>query len=400
MHYRAQNYKRLHFGLGGNTSADQIVIHWPSGIVQTLSSVPADQIVAVTETADYKPPLAANDSIAVDVGQSVIIDITSNDTDADDGLKLDSIHIINAPSHGSITAIYADGTVDYTHDGSETSADSFTYTVDDFSGISSNVATVNVTINPTDSNADGISDAQAVALGLDPNDPDGDTDNDLITDAAEVGADVSNPLDSDADGVIDALEPGTSATDAGVTSGLPLDGGASLIIRTAAGETLSNVSAGVTAGAPTGVDFPFGVVSYTTSAPTGGRVTVRMSFSNTLPANLLVFKVDHAGAFTKLPATLWAQVDAMTIDVTLTDGDPVTDLDGIANGSIDDPIAVGSAAAAPAPNDGSGGGGGGCTLNAAADTDPTLALLMGLALGLLVRRRLQLCCKTLHWNSS
>ena len=42
-----------------------------------------------------------------------------------------------------------------------------------------------------------------------------------------------------------------------------------------------------------------------------------------------------------------------TITVTLTDGDPATDADGVANGIIQDPCALGLVAA------GSGGGGGG-----------------------------------------
>ena len=73
-------------------------------------------------------------------------------------------------------------------------------------------ATANVTITEDDpppaqdSNGDGLSDADAVALGLDPNDPDGDTDNDGVSDVLEVGNDVANPLDGDVDGVIDALE--------------------------------------------------------------------------------------------------------------------------------------------------------------------------------------------------
>jgi hypothetical protein len=45
-----------------------------------------------------------------------------------------------------------DGTVDYTHDGSETLSDSFTYTIRDASGAVSNTATVSLTITPQDDN--------------------------------------------------------------------------------------------------------------------------------------------------------------------------------------------------------------------------------------------------------
>lgn len=39
----------VHFGLGGISTIDKIEIRWPSGIVQTLKSVKADQILAVAE---------------------------------------------------------------------------------------------------------------------------------------------------------------------------------------------------------------------------------------------------------------------------------------------------------------------------------------------------------------
>ena len=49
MHRFAQNHTRLHFGLRGHTVAATVTVHWPSGVVQTLRNVTADQIVQVTE---------------------------------------------------------------------------------------------------------------------------------------------------------------------------------------------------------------------------------------------------------------------------------------------------------------------------------------------------------------
>ena len=49
VHRFAQNHKRLHFGLGSHTVATTVTVHWPSGVVQTLRNVAADQIVQVTE---------------------------------------------------------------------------------------------------------------------------------------------------------------------------------------------------------------------------------------------------------------------------------------------------------------------------------------------------------------
>src|SRR5690606_25959583 len=41
--YRSQNQIRAHFGLDNNTIADSIIVRWPSGIVDIITSVPADQ---------------------------------------------------------------------------------------------------------------------------------------------------------------------------------------------------------------------------------------------------------------------------------------------------------------------------------------------------------------------
>jgi hypothetical protein len=47
--YLSSNDKRVHFGLGANRRATSLVIHWPSGTVQTLQDIPADQILTVRE---------------------------------------------------------------------------------------------------------------------------------------------------------------------------------------------------------------------------------------------------------------------------------------------------------------------------------------------------------------
>jgi hypothetical protein len=49
--YLSQCDPRPHFGLGPRTEVDQLTIYWPSGTVQTLEHVKADQILTVTEPA-------------------------------------------------------------------------------------------------------------------------------------------------------------------------------------------------------------------------------------------------------------------------------------------------------------------------------------------------------------
>jgi hypothetical protein len=54
--YLSSGDKRIHFGLGKEKSAESIEIRWPSGIVQTLQNIPADQILQVDEpSAPAKP---------------------------------------------------------------------------------------------------------------------------------------------------------------------------------------------------------------------------------------------------------------------------------------------------------------------------------------------------------
>ena len=60
--YLSQSDPRPHFGLGQHTIVDAVVIRWPSGLVQTLEHVQADQVVIVTEPERVTPTQAAGKS--------------------------------------------------------------------------------------------------------------------------------------------------------------------------------------------------------------------------------------------------------------------------------------------------------------------------------------------------
>ena len=47
--YLGQNDLRVHFGLGDVTRVEKIDIRWPTGDVETIHDVAADQIVTLTE---------------------------------------------------------------------------------------------------------------------------------------------------------------------------------------------------------------------------------------------------------------------------------------------------------------------------------------------------------------
>ena len=56
---RSQNDLRAHFGLGDATEVEVLRIEWPSGIVQELSNLPANEFLTVTEPPRLRP-LASN----------------------------------------------------------------------------------------------------------------------------------------------------------------------------------------------------------------------------------------------------------------------------------------------------------------------------------------------------
>ncbi|MEM7417893.1 MAG: CRTAC1 family protein [Gemmatimonadota bacterium] len=47
--YAGQNEPRIHFGLGTAGQVDSLVVRWPSGLVTTMTDVPADQLVRIRE---------------------------------------------------------------------------------------------------------------------------------------------------------------------------------------------------------------------------------------------------------------------------------------------------------------------------------------------------------------
>lgn len=50
--YQSSGDKRAHFGVGAAKSVKRVEIRWPSGVVQTLTDVKVDQVLAVTEKND------------------------------------------------------------------------------------------------------------------------------------------------------------------------------------------------------------------------------------------------------------------------------------------------------------------------------------------------------------
>jgi hypothetical protein len=53
MSYQSAHDPRLHFGLGDVTRVESIEVRWPSGIIDRLKDIPADQVLIVKEGASH-----------------------------------------------------------------------------------------------------------------------------------------------------------------------------------------------------------------------------------------------------------------------------------------------------------------------------------------------------------
>ena len=102
-------------------------------------------VATVTVEVSATPrPFSVDDTASTRVNTSVDIDVTANDTDADDNIDPTTITIVSDVSNG-VTAVNG-GLVTYTPDAAFTGSDSFTYTVDDADGGTSEEATVTITV--------------------------------------------------------------------------------------------------------------------------------------------------------------------------------------------------------------------------------------------------------------
>ncbi|RLL50164.1 DUF5011 domain-containing protein [Mariprofundus sp. EBB-1] len=237
----------------------------------------------------------------------------------------------------------------------------------------------------TDFDLDGLSDALERILGTNPkavNTNASGAINDL-KDAVYL----NNPSDSDGDGIIDILEDNSSALDPTVVTGIPAVSGITTFSIQGNGNAIRSVAVNQIGSAPVNVINSYGLLSYQVITAVGGTATIQIQSVLPFGTNAQFYKVDAAGNYTLIPASIVRSTGANSITLTLTDGGRF-DLDGIANGVIIDPIAFGTAPAVLGANGGAPGGGG-CALQPHASFDPLLPLLFTIILLFHFMRRKQ-----------
>ena len=169
----------------------------------------------VTITVQPRPnerPVAIDDSDQTPFNTLVVINVVANDTDADGTVDLASVAIVAGPTHGTAVP-NGSGAVTYTPATDFSGPDSFSYTVNDNLGETSDPATVTITVQPRPNE-------RPVAID--------DSDQTPFNTLVVINV-VAN--DTDADGTVD---PASVAIVAGPTHGTAVPNGSGAVTYTPA----------------------------------------------------------------------------------------------------------------------------------------------------------------------
>ena len=173
---------------GSETTSDSFVVRAKESTAEVYS---ANATVTITVNAVNDSPLSPDGTVTLDEGTSSQ-SVSFGASDAE-GSSL----TINVSSQGSFgTAVVSDGNFVYTHDGSETTSDTFSYSVSD--GTLSSTGMITVTINPTNDAPTGVADTYYV------------TRNSTTQMAAEIGV-LRNDTDSDSDSTLFSVSQGSTS---------------------------------------------------------------------------------------------------------------------------------------------------------------------------------------------
>lgn len=124
----------------------------PNVITVSVTDNSGPQPIQTTLTATITfvpdtPPVAVDNSATTNMNTAVVINVLANDTDAQGNIVPSTVAVGTPPAHGAAVVNPATGAVTYTPALNYFGPDSFTYTVGDAAGNTSNVATVSLTVN-------------------------------------------------------------------------------------------------------------------------------------------------------------------------------------------------------------------------------------------------------------
>ena len=149
------------------------------------TSDPATVEIAI---ACNQPPEASDDELKTEAGIPVIINVTTNDTDADGTIRANTVNIDRHPNQGEVDVDPTTGLVTYMPDPGTCGKDKFTYHVEDDDGAASNEAEVNLAIRcnePPIAKDDLASTDENTSIGIDivanDSDRDGSIDRTSVT---------------------------------------------------------------------------------------------------------------------------------------------------------------------------------------------------------------------------
>ncbi len=272
--------------------------------------------VNITVTPVNDAPVAVADNYSVNEGGTLTTTVANgvliNDTDAENN-PLTAI-LVTGPAHGTLT-LNADGTFSYTHDGSETTADSFTYKVNDGT-VDGNTVTVNIGVTPVDDPSVLVADTKTVAENTTA------TGNVLANDT-----DVDSTLtvaSFDVSGVVGSFTAGQTATIAGVgTLKLETNGDYTFVPNAGWNGSVPQVTYTTNTGSSTTLDI---TVTHTNAAPETAAVSAAGDEDTVITVTLSGSDSDGtvAGFVIKsLPANGTLYSDA-ALTHTITAGDTVS----------------------------------------------------------------------------
>jgi len=154
-------------------------------------------------TVSNEPPTAEDDIAETNEDISVTIDVLRNDQDPDGTLYPFTVRVTSGPSHGATTVDNSNGRVIYNPASNYYGEDSFTYTVDDDDGATSNKATVSITVKD-------VNDPPTATFTYTPSDP--KVEKEVVFDVVD-----SNDVDGNIVGYQWDLGDGTTAPGEEVT---------------------------------------------------------------------------------------------------------------------------------------------------------------------------------------